>query len=243
MSKIIAVWGSPNSGKTTLSVKLAEYIYRIYKASVIIVFADYNTPSLPVIFAGDGKFDIQSVGNALSKTEITENEVLKNINTIKGKVNFGFVGYRQGENKYTYPSYDKEKAKAFLSVLKGLVDIVIVDCSSNLDEQISINAIHQADCILRIGLPDLKSVSFFSSVLPLYTDPAYRLSDHIVVLNQTEKEPSKEINKSANFYGKPSFVLPYSKEVKQQGIEGIMLGKPHKKSYLNVLKALAETVV
>lgn len=243
MSKIIAVWGSPNSGKTTLSVKLAEYIYRIYKASVIVVFADYNTPSLPVVFAGDKSFDIQSVGNALSKTEITENEVLKNINTIKGKVNFGFVGYRQGENKYTYPAYDKEKAKAFLTVLKGLVDIVIIDCSSSLEEQLSINAISQADKILRIGLPDLKSVSFFSSVLPLYTDPVYRLSEHIMVLNQTEKEPSKEINKSESFYGKPSFVLPYSKEVKQQGIEGLILNKFSKKSYLNILKALAEMVV
>lgn len=243
MSKIIAVWGSPNSGKTTLSVKLAEYLYRIYRASVIVVFADYNVPSLPVVFAGDKKFDIQSVGNALSKTEITENEVLKNINTIKGKVNLGFIGYKQGENKYTYPEYDKDKAKAFLAILKNLVDIIIVDCTSSLEEALSVNAINMADKIFRIGVPDLKSVSFFSSVLPLYTDPVYRLSEHIIVLNQTEKEPYKEINKSESFYGKPAFAFPYSKEVKQQGIDGLMLNKSNKKEYINVIKALAETVV
>ena len=243
MSKLISIWGSPNSGKTTLSVKLAEYLYRIYKASVIVVFADYNVPSLPVVFAGDKNFDIQSVGNALSKTEITENEVVKNINTIKGKVNLGFVGYKQGENKYTYPEYSVQKATAFLSVLKNLVDIVIVDCTSGLEEALSSSAIKMADTIFRIGLADLKSISFFSSVLPLYSDPSYKLSEHITVLNQTESEPIKEIIKAESFYGKVKFKLPFSKEVKQQGIDGLMLGKARRKDYANVLKALAEQVI
>ena len=242
-SKMIAVWGSPNSGKTALSVKLAEYLYRVYKASVIVVFADYNVPSLPVVLAGDKNFDIQSIGNALSKTEVTENEVLKNINTIKGKVNLGFVGYRQGENKYTYPEYNCEKAKALLSVLEGLVDIVVVDCSSHLEDKLSVNAIGMADKILRIGLPDLKSVSFFSSVLPLYTDPIYRLSEHIILLNQTEEKLPNEINKAESFYGKPAFSFPFSYEVKQQGLDGLMLKRSRKKNYLNVLKSLAALVV
>ena len=50
MSKIIAVWGSPNSGKTTLSVKLARFIYEKYNAIVTVVCADEITPALPVIF-------------------------------------------------------------------------------------------------------------------------------------------------------------------------------------------------
>jgi MinD-like ATPase involved in chromosome partitioning or flagellar assembly len=243
MSKLISVWGSPNSGKTTLSVKLAEYLYRIYKASVIVVFADYNVPSLPIIFASDKNFDFQSVGNALSKTEITEQEALKNINTIKGKMNFGFIGYKQGENKFTYPEYSAEKATAFLNVLKHLVDIVIVDCTSNLEEALSTSAIKMADTIFRLGLPDLKSISYFSSVLPLYSDPSYRLSEHITVLNQIEKEPIKEINKADSFYGKVKYILPYSNEVKQQGIEGLMINRARKKDYVNILKTLAETVV
>ena len=52
MSKMIAVWGAPNCGKTTFSVKLAETIYRSSggKSAVIVVFADSLTPTLPVVF-------------------------------------------------------------------------------------------------------------------------------------------------------------------------------------------------
>ena len=35
--KIIAVWGSPNSGKTTLATKLARAIHASYQANVIVL--------------------------------------------------------------------------------------------------------------------------------------------------------------------------------------------------------------
>ena len=50
MGKIITIWGSPNSGKTTMSVKLARFIYEKYNAIVTVVCADEITPALPVIF-------------------------------------------------------------------------------------------------------------------------------------------------------------------------------------------------
>ena len=52
MGKLIAVWGSPDSGKTTFSVKLAEALYNRSrgKSAVIVVFTDIVTPSIPVIF-------------------------------------------------------------------------------------------------------------------------------------------------------------------------------------------------
>ena len=40
MSKIIVVWGAPNSGKTTLAVKLGLHIYSKYNAVVTVVCAD-----------------------------------------------------------------------------------------------------------------------------------------------------------------------------------------------------------
>ena len=48
MGKLIAVWGSPGSGKTTFSVKLAEALYNRSrgKSAVIVVFTDIVTPSM-----------------------------------------------------------------------------------------------------------------------------------------------------------------------------------------------------
>ena len=50
MSKLIAVWGTPDSGKTTFATKLARSIYEEYQSTVIVVYADNETPTLPVIF-------------------------------------------------------------------------------------------------------------------------------------------------------------------------------------------------
>ena len=105
MSKVIAIWGAPNSGKTTFATKLARSIYDEYQATVIVVYADNETPTLPIIFPNYKKEDLCSVGVALSKTDIDRHEVVKQMVTIKDKQNFAFLGFTDGENKYTYPTF------------------------------------------------------------------------------------------------------------------------------------------
>ena len=63
--KIIAVWGSPNSGKTTFATKLATAIYDSYQATVIVLYTDLETPVLPVLFPNSKPEDIGSVKNSL----------------------------------------------------------------------------------------------------------------------------------------------------------------------------------
>lgn len=43
---VLAVWGSPSSGKTVVSVKLAEHLAK-KKRNVILILADMVTPPLP----------------------------------------------------------------------------------------------------------------------------------------------------------------------------------------------------
>ena len=111
-AKIIAVWGSPHSGKTTFATKLATAIYDNYQATVIVLYTDLETPTLPVIFPNEKAEDIGSGGIPLSKTEIDTDDVIKNLVTIKERQNFGFIGYREGDNKFTYPRFGKAKAEA-----------------------------------------------------------------------------------------------------------------------------------
>ena len=93
MSKVIAIWGAPNSGKTTFATKLARSIYDEYQATVIVVYADNETPTLPIIFPNYKKEDLCSVGVALSKTDIDRHEVVKHMVTVKDKQNFCFLGF------------------------------------------------------------------------------------------------------------------------------------------------------
>ena len=51
--KIIAVWGSPHSGKTTFATKLATAIYSSFESTVITLYTDLQTPMIPVLFPFD----------------------------------------------------------------------------------------------------------------------------------------------------------------------------------------------
>ena len=53
MGKIIAVWGTPNSGKTAFTMKLAGHLYetgRRRQTKVVAVLTDVIAPSMPVVF-------------------------------------------------------------------------------------------------------------------------------------------------------------------------------------------------
>ncbi len=77
MGKIIAVWGSPSSGKSTFSIKLAKELAS-KKKNVIIVFADNNCPVIPTLIQ---KENSKSLGNILSAVNLTKSDILKNLYT------------------------------------------------------------------------------------------------------------------------------------------------------------------
>ena len=169
--KIIAVWGSPASGKSTFAVKLATAIYDNFESTVIVLFTDLETPMIPVIFPNDKPEDNGSVGVPLSKTDIEKEEIIKNLVTIKSRQNFGFIGYKDGENKFTYPRFGRAKAEELLARLSELADYVIVDCVSSLESNpLASTAVELADQIIRLASPDLRSMSYDLSQLPLYVD-------------------------------------------------------------------------
>ncbi|WMJ22872.1 hypothetical protein RBG61_12885 [Paludicola sp. MB14-C6] len=243
MGKVIAIWGNPNSGKSTLAIKLTQYIYQYKNAVVLLLSCDNTTPTIPVWFPMKHKEELFSVGLPLSKTEITEDEVLKNIITGNGKMNLGFLGYKDGENKYSYPEYDYQKATDFISVLKGLCDVLIVDCTSNLDNLLSATGIEKADTIIRLVTPDFKSVSFYASQLSLFADPKYQINNHLIIQNSMENELFMPLAESASYFDNIAHWIPYCKEVKKQSINGELIHKVHDKKYNSIIKAIADKVV
>lgn len=78
MGKIIAVWGTPNSGKTAFTMKLAGHLYetgRRRQAKVVAVLTDVIAPSMPVVFPLYRSEDIYSLGELLAKTTITADDI------------------------------------------------------------------------------------------------------------------------------------------------------------------------
>ena len=243
MSKTIAIWGSPNSGKTTFAAKLAQTIYDKYQSTVILLCADNETPALPVIFPNYKKEDMFSVGMALAKTDITQEDVIKQLVTIKQKQNFGVLGFIDGENRYTYPSFDETKVRTLLTVLATLADFVIADCTSNLKNPISRVAIKEADEVIRLASPDLKSVSFFASQLPLYADPVFGLDRQIQGINVPDADLYMPVEEAKSRLHDPRFVIPYSRAVKEQMLDGKLMEPVNDKKFNDKFKAIADKIV
>lgn len=243
MSKVIAIWGAPNSGKTTFATKLARSIYDEYQATVIVVYADNETPTLPIIFPNYKKEDLCSVGVALAKTDIDRHEVVKQMVTVKDKQNFCFLGFTDGENKYTYPAFDATKVRSLYSVLASLADYVIIDCTSSLKNPLSKVAVREADEVIRLSAPNLKSVSYLASQLPLYIDPMFRLEKHIQGICVTDADLYMPIDEAKAQLHDVRFTIPYSRAVKQQMLDGNLYEVVNDKKFNDKFKAIVEKVV
>ncbi len=242
--KIISMWGNNGSGTTTLAVKLGIAIYTTYQSTVIIVHTGNETPILPVIFPFMKKEDMGSIGVPLSKTEVEQGDIINNLVTVKEMQNFGFLGYKAGENKFTYPKFGRAKAEDLFNELKRLADYVIVDCSSNLENDIlAQTAIEKSDQILRISSPDLKSVSFYLSQLPVYADSKYHLDDHIQGINTPNEDVFMPMEEAKTYLGEVSFTVPYSRAVKEQMQQGKLYLTTNDKRFENRMRDIATKVV
>lgn len=244
MSKLITVWGSPNSGKTTFAVKLAREIYKNNSsAKIICIFPDLSTPTLPVIFPNKKPNEFYSMGKLLNMAEFTTNDVLSHFVLAKGIKNIVFMGYTLGENKFTYADYTADKASTFLSMCQYLGDYVIVDCSSNMEDKISSLAMQSADHCFRLAAPTLKSISFISSNVKMYTDEKYGFDRHIPVLNVPEQDIFMPVDDAANCLGNIKHTLSFCMDLKKQFYNGELLDTLSNKKFVEEFKKICSEVL
>ena len=97
---ILAVWGSPGSGKTTVAVKLAQYL-AAKKQNVALVLCDMTAPMLPCICPPDQLDGEHSLGSVLAAAHVTEPLVKHNLVTLKKNSHLTLLGMKKGENEYS----------------------------------------------------------------------------------------------------------------------------------------------
>lgn len=76
-AQILAVWGSPGCGKTTVSVKIAKHLAE-KKKNVILVLSDMTLPMMPCICPMDELENIWSLGNVLAAPHVTKGLIEEN---------------------------------------------------------------------------------------------------------------------------------------------------------------------
>lgn len=182
-NQVLAVWGSPSCGKTTIAAKLANYISgKGY--DVALLLCDMDAPPLPLLVPPSDIEAERSLGSILAAVKINDNLILQNSITIKKNTHISIIGMLKGENMFSYPKYTQVQAHELIDELKGIVDFVIVDCSSHLsDDILSTVALIESDCVLRLINCDLKSISYLSSQLPLLADNKFKTDKQLKVAN------------------------------------------------------------
>ena len=246
MGKLIAVWGAPGSGKTTLSVKLAEALYERSrgKRAVIVVLTDIVTPTIPVIFPNFRSEDVFSVGTILSKPDFFADDVVSNMVMTKDRMNLGYLGYKDSENVYSYPEYTEDKAKHFYDVLVGIADYVIVDCMSLPDSNFLTKvALESAEQVIHLSAPDLKCISFQMSQMKIFASRGYLKDTDVVVMNIPRQELNMAATDARGYLGKIDVTVPYSTALAEQYMEGSLYEPLKDKKFMQAIRASSESVV
>ena len=210
---IIAVWGNPSSGKTVTSMKLAKEL-ESKKKNVIIIFADLFCPVLSTVMPS---VDVKSrtLGSLLSKPHIKQIDIMQTVIPYPKHEYIGIIGYKNGDNIFTYSEFLAERVAEFISQIRQVTDYIIIDCSSVLTEDgFTTIALQQADKVLRLCNADLKAFSYFTSHLPLISRAKFNSDSHIKVLSNIK--PLQEELTFRSVYGDVYYTLPYVKEIEAQ---------------------------
>ena len=214
----VAVWGSGDCGKTVSSIKMAERLTGMGR-NVLLIFADAETPVFPYGCPPSDLMGEGSLGRVLAAPHVDEQLVKENCVFYRKNKYLSMLGWRKGENRFTYPAYDDKRVEELLKAAEGVAPFVIVDCTSRISTDVlSANALLMADFVIRMTGCDLKSVSYLSSQLPLLSDARWNAANYVKVAGNVM--PNEAQGKADGILGKAAFRIPHSLEVEKQFLEG-----------------------
>ena len=218
---MLAVWGSPGSGKTITAVKIAKML-SARKKNVILLLCDMAAPMLPCICPADALESNGSLAGVLAAARISENLIKHNLVTFKRNSCLAVLGLLERQNEYSTPPFTQKQVVELLDGLRQIAPYVIVDCGSYIANDIlSAVALMEADSVLRLANCDLKSIGYLSSQLPLLRelhwdeDKQYKAASNI--------KPLQAADRIGKVLGSVAFQLPHSQELEEQYLEGTLL--------------------
>ena len=237
-NQVLAVWGSPSSGKTIMSVKLARYIAS-QKKNVILVLADMSAPPLPYVCPSSDLESETSLGNILGAAHVDENLVKQNAILHKKNEYLTMFAMLKGENAFSYAPYTETQARELIHTLRQLADYIIMDCTSNItNDVLSAVSLIESDAVLRLVSCDLKSISYLNSQLPLLLDNKFNANkQYKAASNVSSFQADDEIEQ---IVGGVNFKIPHSDEVYKQFLAGNLFSGLTEKDSKDFRKAVSK---
>lgn len=208
MAKHIAVFGSPNSGKSVFSALIADLISKD-KKEVILISGDKIVPMLP--FFSKGKSGLGS----LFSNELNSQNIAKAVNILKENTNIGIMAYELKNKK----DYTFEQLSVLSDVLDSIVDVIIWDCMSDVNDIFFKFAIYVSNLKVCLITADLKGLLYYKTNEEYFCNINKLIFEGMSKPYSTHEEVSSAIG---GFDG----VLPFTKELEIYSMAGdIFWGK------------------
>ncbi len=238
--QIIAVWGTPNCGKSTVSLKLAKHLADKGKG-VLIIMDDPFCPNLPVVTTQPK--DAKSIGALMIAQSISQQAILSSCVSLAK--NIAVLGYILGDNIYRYVNYSRSRAEELIMLTRHIFDVIIIDCDSRISKSaLSAAALEMSDMVVRMMECTRKCISAIESENSLLLENFYKLSKTIGCYSKVT------VNQDAIAYQSKysaRIILPYCDELEHQ-METVQLldslsgkqGKKYEVAISNLYKELFE---
>lgn len=223
MKKVIAVFGSPHSGKSTLSLAIAASL-ATKKKDVVVLSGDKVSPMLKVYAPLADTPQSLSVGSLLMDSDVTEKAVTERILIHPKCERLGFMGMATGDNITTYPPrFLDDRVAALLGILYRLTDYLVIDCSSNpMTDSITLKGLEAAHVMVRLTTPDMMGLEFWRGMLGVLRDERFAASRAVPAINLAKPiSPVREVQQMHRaILGDIRYVFPYSHEVEDRMMAG-----------------------
>lgn len=219
MGKVITVWGSPASGKSTLAGILARYYAEKGKSTLLVSF-DVDVPMLPLWLPNEDVPQSQSLGSILTAKDLSTDVVVRKIQPYMPQQNIGFIGYCAGDKFMDYPTSYSKIIEA-LKVMREVSDVLILDAATSLSNVTVPAAIEMADKVICTLTPTLKGANYYKSNLPLLQTDKFNIDKQIKVLNQAKR--SHAVEEASAAVDGADIILPYDANVENASLGGEMV--------------------
>lgn len=246
MIDVIAVYGSPHSGKGAVSLAIAASL-AAKKKETIVLSGDRVTPMLKVYAPKEEIPQSLSIGGLLMDADLTEKTVTERIVLHPKSRYLGFMGMASFENITTYDvHFNAERIQSLFSILYRYVDYLIVDCSCNiLNDDIARHGLENATVMLELLTPDMQGLEFWRSMQPILKDDRFSQARRVPVINPAKPiSPVREVQEVGKaVLGEIKYVLPYSHEVEDRMMCGRLikwLGRREGIAFENQLERLVK---
>ncbi len=240
---VISVWGSKNCGKTVTAIKMAERLTGMGR-NVLLVFADCDCPVFPYGCPPSELMGEGSLGRVLAAPRVDEAVIKENLVFHKKNKYLSMLGWQKGENHFSHPAFDAARVTELVEAARNVASFVIVDCTSQIaTDALTANALLLSDGVIRMTGCDLKSVSYFSSQLPLLSDVRWNAQTHVKAAGNVM--PNEAQGGADGLLGKLPYRIPHSLEVEKQFLEGELFSElcyKESRPFRNEIARLCEEV-